>query len=853
MRGFDNGWFIEYYPQQVVPMDRGKGHPFPSFVAFGVVERACRSGLSSPPFLWRGKVGGVERATAADLTRLLGLWPVVDGSCYSARQDIALAVINPNGRVRMISAFQWRDPLQRYKGVGIILLLFCSLGLVWSVTVPLFETPDEVWHYAYVKNIADGHGLPVQNPDIEQPWRQEGSQPPLYYLTAALLTFWIDTADYSELAWWNPFSEGARPGQVDDNQNLFIHTSQESFPYRGTVLAMHVARLLSLAMGAVTVLATYLIASEIFPHRKEVSIGAAAINAFNPQFTFISGSVSNDAMVSGLSSLALLLMVRIVNRGASSRRVTMLGALVGLALLTKLSALALLPLALVVLIAAAWRRGSRASFLRWGVLFLVVVGSIAGWWYVRNWLLYGDPLGTVTMLRTFGYWHERSLREVLSQRNLKEVEINFWAAFGWGNIRVKPLIYKGVCFVTLLAGVGLVIGMVKALRGRRPNISRGLGLGILLFWVIMVFAALVRWMQVTSASLGRLFFPAISSISILISWGLMELVPKKFSRGLSLALGGFMISFNTISLLLYVVPAYARPPLLSPTEAVSLPNQVKVLYGSKVELLAYELESGAVRPGERAGITFYWRCLTEMEESLNIFVRILGREGQLIGEKESYPGGGSYPTTEWRRGEVIKDTYRIRISPHATVPTGAWVQVGLFDLATMSEVPAYDGMGRPVVPLLGPVKIASWSPLQVEPRTRMEVNLGQKVNLIGYDLEETFVQPGGDIHLTLYWEALKAMEEDYTVFVHLIDGEGRIWAQKDNQPLENDYPTSLWERGEVVEDEYELEVGSEVPEGGYRLEVGIYLLETMVRLPVADEGGKAVGDRVLLGPIQVTP
>ncbi|MGB5933922.1 MAG: glycosyltransferase family 39 protein, partial [Anaerolineae bacterium] len=290
----------------------------------------------------------------------------------------------------MMSAFQWREILQRDVGVGIILLLFCSLGLVWSITVPLFETPDEVWHYAYVKNIADGHGLPVQDPDdIEQPWRQEGSQPPLYYLTAALMTFWIDSTDFSELIWWNPFSEGARPGQVDDNQNLFIHTPQEGFPYRGAVLAIHIARLLSLAMGAVTVLATYIIASELFPHRREVAIGAATINAFNPQFTFISGSVSNDVMVTGISSLALLLMVRMVYREASSRRVAMLGVLVGLALLTKLSALALLPLSLVVLIVAAWRQGSWAPLFKWGVLFLALIGLLAGWWYVRNWLLYG--------------------------------------------------------------------------------------------------------------------------------------------------------------------------------------------------------------------------------------------------------------------------------------------------------------------------------------------------------------------------------------------------------------------------------------------------------------------------------
>lgn len=754
-----------------------------------------------------------------------------------------------------MGAFRWREILQRDVGVGIILLLFCSLGLVWSTTVPLFETPDEVWHYAYVKNIADGHGLPVQNPDIEQPWRQEGSQPPLYYLTAAILTFWIDDDDFTDLMWWNPFSEGAMPGQVDDNQNLFIHTPQERLPYRGAVLAIHISRLLSLAMGAVTVLATYLMASEIFPRRREVAIGAAAINAFNPQFTFISGSVSNDTMVTGISSLALLLMVRMVCREASSRRVAILGVLVGLALLTKLSALGLLPLSLIVFIAAAWRRGSGASLFRWATLFLALIALLAGWWYVRNWLLYGEPLGTATMLRTFGYWPQKSIREILSQRNLKEVEIGFWATFGWGNIRVNPLIYKVLRFATLFAGVGLVIGIVRVLRGRRLDISRGLGIAILSLWVAIIFTALVRWMQVTSASLGRLLFPAISSISILLSWGLIQLVPKKFSQGLSHTLGSLMASFNIISLLLYVIPAYARPPVLSPAQAMSLPNQVNILYGSsKVELLAYEVESGAVRPEERVGITFYWRCVTEMEESLNIFVRILGREGQLIGEKESYPGGGSYPTTEWKKGEIIKDTYRIRICRRATVPTAAKVHVGFFNLATVEEVPAYDGLGRPIVPMLGQVKIAPWSPLEVEPQTKMEANLGPKVTLIGYDLEETVAHPGGNLHLILYWQAQREMSQDYTVFTHLIDAEGQIWGQKDNPPLRGDYPTSLWDEGEVVKDDYELKVRPDASPGEYRLEVGMYLAERGERLAVSNAEGEFRGDHILLpSVIEVTP
>ena len=74
--------------------------------------------------------------------------------------------------------------------LSLILALFTILGSVYSIIVPPFEASDELWHYPMVKYIADHGALPVQEPGVETPWRQEGSQPPLYYLVAGLLTRW---------------------------------------------------------------------------------------------------------------------------------------------------------------------------------------------------------------------------------------------------------------------------------------------------------------------------------------------------------------------------------------------------------------------------------------------------------------------------------------------------------------------------------------------------------------------------------------------------------------------------------------------------------------------------------------
>ena len=140
--------------------------------------------------------------------------------------------------------------------IAVITLLFVILGVVYSLATPIFEASDELWHYPVVKHIADGRGLPVQQSGVEALWQQEGSQPPAYYALAALVTAWIDTDDLSEVRWLNPMANTGRP-LAAGNKNLIIHTEREAFPWRGSALAVHLIRFLSVLLGASVVYLTY--------------------------------------------------------------------------------------------------------------------------------------------------------------------------------------------------------------------------------------------------------------------------------------------------------------------------------------------------------------------------------------------------------------------------------------------------------------------------------------------------------------------------------------------------------------------------------------------------------------------
>ncbi|MBM4464941.1 MAG: hypothetical protein FJ014_05145 [Chloroflexi bacterium] len=741
------------------------------------------------------------------------------------------------------------------------------MGVTYSIVTPIFEAPDEIYHYFLIKHLADGKGLPVQDPENPGLWRQEGSQPPLYYLIGALATFWIDTSEAEDLLWYNPQRNVGTPLDPG-NKNVIVHTQRESFPFRGTALAVHLVRLLSVLLGAGTVLVTYRLALEIFPNHEHLAVGAAAINAFIPQFLFISGAVNNDNLITFLSSLALLLISRITHHASRfthhASRITnpnwslvighwsLLGFVLGLACLSKLTGLGLLILTVIILIVEAYRRRS-ARPLVGGVIAFVVALVVGGWWYVRNWQLYGDPTGLNMMLAVVG---RRSLSPSISGLwgEFRGLRMSFWALFGWFSILVSPAAYAILDTVSLLALVGLGICLVRqhVISDLRFSIAGFLNrksaignrksgaVGVLILWLAIVFLGLIRWTLTTPGTQGRLLFPAISAISILLMLGLSQLVPERYARILVSVISLGMFVFATLCPFLYIGPAYARPPVLSPDE---VPTGVVHDFGERIRLLGFKLDKERVRPGETLGITFYWQGLVEMEEDYYLFIHLLGRRRELVGNEDTYHGWGTYPTSLWKPGEIIADTYRLPISQEALAPSLIRVDVGLYEPSTGSQL-------QPQSVVIGQLKMAP-EELQSSKFKVQSFNLDSKLALIGYEVDRTEFSPGEKVRLTLYWQAEGEMGTDYTVFTHLIDEEGKIWGQMDSQPLEGDYPTSCWDVGEVIEDEYVLVINENTPAGLYWLEVGMYELATGQRLPILNADGEVKDDRILL-PLSIT-
>ena len=120
----------------------------------------------------------------------------------------------------------------------------------------------------------------------------------------------------------------------------------------------------------------------------------------------------------------------------------------------------------------------------------------------------------------------------------------------------------------------------------------------------------------------------------------------------------------------------------------------------------------------------------------------------------------------------------------------------------------------------------------------------------GQSLEDRLA-PGEPLRLYLYWQAENASTVPYTVFVQVLDSNGVLRAQQDQQPGDGAFPTTGWTPGEILTDTYRIDIPAELPVGRYSLVVGMYDPATSVRLPITAPDGRLVGDALELRSVEV--
>ncbi len=428
----------------------------------------------------------------------------------------------------------------------VILWVIVVAGVVlaggYALGVPPWNAPDEPAHYNYIRYIATTRELPELKPGdwnaelLERlkstrfPKGQsvdsvayESHQPPAFYLLATP-----------------------------------VYDATARFPLEERV---RVLRLLSVALSGITVIFAFLLVRSIFPQELPLQLAVTGFIAFLPMRSAIAGSISNDALTELVATVLLLMMVRILRTGLGKGSALLLGLLLGVALLTKMTVYGYVPLALgVALVAPRQGKNGESSRLRLPGLALLVALLVSGWWFVRNGMLYGTT-------DIFGL--QRHDQVVVGQPRFEHLDAgtisyftttlfqSFWGQFGWMGILMDGQVYFVLKLITLLAAFGLLLFLIRVVLGKgslTPHQKSSLSLMGLALAVVV--AQLIYYNLSFVQAQGRYLYPALLPVALFFVLGIRELMAPIHDRLLLTLSVGSLALLDLVCLTRYVIPYF---------------------------------------------------------------------------------------------------------------------------------------------------------------------------------------------------------------------------------------------------------------------------------------------------------
>ena len=243
-----------------------------------------------------------------------------------------------------------------------------------------------------------------------------------------------------------------------------------------------------------------------------------------------------------------------------------------------------------------------------------------------------------------------------------------------------------------------------------------------------------------------------------------------------------------------------------------------------------------VEPGRELRLRAELGTVAPPRRDYALVARLRDWRGQVRGEAQQAVASAGLAA-----GRPLSAELTLPLDP--SLPRGAYrVELLPFKIPAWDLVPARAGPERESAeaPLwIGPVLVAPADALpgsDLAPRRPIGARFGEQVELVGIDRAEL---SGGQLEVDLVWRALRPLERDYSVFLHLVDGAGQVVAQADGFAWDGAYPTSAWAIGQPLIDRRRVAAPAAGP---HQLRIGLYRLDTGQRLPVSDGGDFVVVD-----------
>lgn len=422
-----------------------------------------------------------------------------------------------------------------------LLLLFVAKGVLLVAMVGPFTGHDEVDHFWYVARLAEGNGLGVVGevdlPEAATPYaayvadfptNAEVIQPPLYH--ALLVPLYLLGPDRPE-------------------ERLVL------------------LRLVSIPIGAAVVWVAYRTARLLFPEDSAVRAGMPIFVALQPQLGFEAAIVNHDVLLILIVSLVVHLTLRELRDGPARRRQWGIGLLGGAGLWIKASYGLLLPIVAVGLLLGWRNRGERpADLVASGWRSLALPLLMASPWFLRSFLLYGDPTGTGRLRDIPGFGDQaQTYRQMIASGPFwRQMLADFWGNFGWRQVPLDPDLFRVVWVLWGIAVAGWGVLGIRSWVARRWGERRrwtafqrqGVGL---LIGTVGVFGFGVLYVGTVQFTQARFAFPAMVGVALMTVHGAGAWFPDRWRPVLIPLMTAALMALNTIILLRFLVPFYVGP------------------------------------------------------------------------------------------------------------------------------------------------------------------------------------------------------------------------------------------------------------------------------------------------------
>ena len=266
-----------------------------------------------------------------------------------------------------------------------------------------------------------------------------------------------------------------------------------------------------------------------------------------------------------------------------------------------------------------------------------------------------------------------------------------------------------------------------------------------------------------------------------------------------------------------------------------MPLRPQIDFGAELSLTGADLGAGTLQAGEKLSVALRWQALSEMQRDYTVSLRLIDGEGHLWGqhdkllEKTFTSGWVEYqeiisraPTSQWASAEVVLDEYHVPALP-GTPPGEYRLAMVLYHLGSGELLQAVDEGGTVVgtqwalgtVQVVRPEEFPSADELAIQ--AGIPQDLGDDVQLLGYDGIAEKAHPGDSLHLVLFWQALRTVDTDWQLLLRIRGAQGRVLAERKFDIANSHHLPSQWVEDEVVRGQYDLAVDASAPSGEAQL------------------------------------